>query len=477
MRDFFETFLNGVSYFYLFYLLLYTSYLFLSVVVGAWQLYQRERRNQIRNELKHDFYVPVSILVPAYNEEVTIVDSVKSLLNLDYRLYEVIVVDDGSKDNTANEMIAAFDMKKVKRPIHRRIPCKPIREVYETTVGKIKLTFILKENGGKGDALNVGINASQFPYFLCIDADSMLQKDSLEKIVQPILEDDTTVAIGGLIHVAQCVSLEKDGIMGYHLPLDPVISMQVVEYDRSFLASRILMDGFNGNLIISGAFGLFKKDVVVACGGYDTNTLGEDMELVVKLHVFCRNNGRPYSIKYEPNACCWSQAPGSIRDLMKQRRRWHLGLFQSMIKYYRIFANPQFGWVSMISYMYYLLFELLSPVIEMFGIATMILAVCVGMLNVTFMLEFLLLYGIYGAILTMTAFFQRIYTQNLKISINDIIRAVAVCFLESIFFRYLLSFVRMTAFIGYKKRKNQWGTIKRVKHNEVKYAGKEENNT
>lgn len=466
MIDFVDAFLRGVGVFFLLYLILYASYLFFSVAVGAGKLYQRDQMQRIRNELKHDYYVPVSILVPAYNEQVTIADSVRSLLRLQYRLYEVIVVDDGSRDHTAEELIQAFQLRKIHRPIHRRVDCKQAREVYETKVGPVRLTLICKDNGGKGDALNMGINAARFPYFLCIDADSMLQKDSLEKIVQPVLEDDGIVAVGGLIRVAQCVDMDDGAVNGYRLPLNPIIAMQVVEYDRSFLASRILMDQFNGNLIISGAFGLFRKDVVVAAGGYDTDTLGEDMELVVKLHVFCRNNQMKYSIRYEPNAVCWSQAPTSLRDLMKQRRRWHLGLFQSMTKYWQIFGNLHFGLVGILSYLYYLLFELLSPVIEVFGLLTMTVAACFGLLNVPFMLQFFLLYSVYGAILTMTAFFQRIYTQGLRISAGDTAKAVLMCLLEGLFFRYVLSFVRVTAFLGYKRRKREWGSIKRTKQGE-----------
>ncbi len=468
MNGWVEIFLRGVGTFFLLYLILYATYLFLSVLVGAWRLYQHDRMAQIRNELRHDYYVPISVLVPAYNEEVTIVDSVRSLMELNYRLYEIIVIDDGSKDETAARLIEAFSMRRVERPVHLRLKCRPLKAVYEAPGTKVKLTLVRKENGGKGDSLNMGINVSRYPYFLCMDADSLLQKDSLEKIAQPVLEDDCVVAVGGLIRVAQCVEMENGEVVGYHLPANPVTCMQVMEYDRSFLASRILMDQFNGNLIISRAFGLFKKETVVAAGGYDAGTLGEDMELVVKLHVYCRNNQQKYAIRYEPNAVCWSQAPTSLKDLMKQRRRWHLGLFQSMVLHRQIFANPRFWLVSWISYMYYLLFELLSPAIEVFGILTMVLAACFGFLNVPFMLRYFLFYAAYGAAMTVTAFFQRIYTQNLRITLLDAARALAMCFMESLFFRYVLSFVRVTSFIGYKRKKNQWGAIKRVKQQEWK---------
>lgn len=463
-----EVFLDIVAVFYIIYLILYASYLFLSVAMGAFRLYQRDRMLRIKNELKHEFYFPVSILVPAYNEEVTILDSINSLLTLDYKLYEVIVIDDGSTDRTSEILAEAFHMREVKRPIRRVVPCQESEKIYEAEAGRVHLTLIRKKNGGKGDSLNMGINASQYPYFICIDADSMLQKDSLERIVQPVMEDDNVVAVGGLIRVAQCIEMEDGRVTGYHLPWNLLSSMQVMEYDRSFLASRILMDGFNGNLIISGAFGLFKKDIVIAVGGYDSETLGEDMELVMKLHAFCRCNSISYSIRYEPNAVCWSQAPGSFADLGKQRRRWHLGLFQSMLKYRDMFMKKQFGLIGSVSFLYYLLFELLSPVIEVFGLFVTMLAAVVGYLNIPFMIGFYLLYALYGAILTITAFFQRIYTQKLTISKSDIVKAVAMCLIENIFFHFFLSFIRVTAFIGYRKRKLQWGQIKRERHSEIR---------
>lgn len=467
-------FLDIMAVFFLLYLLLYASYLFLSVTVGAWKLYHVERMRSIGNELKHEFYFPVSILVPAYNEEVTILDGVKSLLELDYNLYEIIVIDDGSKDNTSSVLIEYFHMHQVHRPIRKKLKCQPEEMVYEGEDTRVKLTLIRKKNGGKGDALNMGINASQYPYFVCIDADSMLQKDSLEKIVQPVMENDNVVAVGGLIRVAQCVELKEGNVYSYHLPLNPLTSMQVMEYDRSFLASRILLDSFNGNLIISGAFGLFRKDIVVAAGGYDKNTLGEDMELVVKLHAFCRNNKIKYSIRYEPDAVCWSQAPGTLGDLRKQRRRWHLGLYQCMMKYKGMFMNSRYGFIGTISYLYYFLYELFSPQIQLLGLGVTVLAGMTGLLNWPFMIKFYLLYAVYGSVLTITAFFQRIYTQNLKVNANDVVRACVMCFVENLFFRFFLDFTRITAFVGYKKRKHQWGEIQRMRHGEIKSTKKTE---
>ncbi len=229
------------------------------------------------------------------------------------------------------------------------------------------------------------------------------------------------------------------------------------------MASRIFLDKFNGNLIISGAFGLFRKDMAAAVKGYDTDTMGEDMELVVKLHSFCRINKISYSIRYVPDAICWSQCPSSIKDLKKQRRRWYLGLFQCLSKHRRMFLAPEFGVVGYVSYLYYLLYELLSPFIELFGLLTIILAYAVNLINVPFMVLFFMIYALYGAVLTITAFFARIYTQNIKLSFLDVVKSIYLCISESVFFRFIQAFTRMTAFIGYRKKKNVWGQIQRQK--------------
>ncbi len=468
MTDLLGVVFRVISVFFLIYLLIYATYLFLSVLVGAWRLYHLDKMRSIKNEIKHDYYFPVSVLVPAYNEQVTIVDTVENLLKLEYRLYEIIVIDDGSTDNTAALLIDHFRMRPVSRPIRELVKSKPAKEIYEAEDTKVRLTLIRKENGGKGDALNMGINVSSFPYYVCIDADSILQTDSLERIVQPVMEDEKIIAVGGLIRVAQCVAMDEGRVQSYHLPWNLLTCMQVMEYDRAFLASRILLDTFNGNLIVSGAFGLFRKDLVAAVGGYDSDILGEDMELIVKLHEHCRSNKVPYVIRYEPNAVCWSQAPSTLGDIGRQRRRWHLGLFQSLVRHKNMFFNFKYGSIGTVSFIYYVLYELLSPFVEAFGLLAVIAAALTGYLNVSLIVTFFLVYAVYGAVLSMTAFFQRIYTQNLKIGVPDIFKAVIVSLLENVFFRFILDYIRIVSFIGYRKKKQKWGEIKREKYEDFK---------
>lgn len=465
MFEILKVFLDWVGYFFIAYLIGYSTFLFLSVVVGSYELYKIHRREIMKNILPNDYFVPITIVVPAYNEEITVVETIKSLLSLEYHSYEIIVVDDGSKDDTSKKLIEAFDMRLVHRPIRRQIECQPEEFVYESRAQKVPLTLIRKRNGGKADSLNMGINASNFPYFICMDADSVLQYDSLRKITQPVLEQDNVVAVGGIVRISNDVELRNGRVEKYRMPRSILASMQVLEYDRSFLASRILFDKFNGSLIISGAFGLFKKDTVIAAGGYNHNTMGEDMELVVKLHEYCTMNNMDYSIKYASDAVCWTQAPEKLRDLCKQRKRWHLGLFQSMYTHRNMFSNPKYGAVSLISYLYFLIYELLSPFIEIFGVFTMALAWAIDLLNVRFMALFFLIYAVFSAILSLSAFFSRIYTTDMKISLRDSLKAVLLCFIELTCLRFVLAWVRSTAFIGYRKKKMQWGRIERKKIN------------
>ena len=460
-----KTILDWVNVFFVIYLIGYSTFLFLAVVIGSSELYKKRQQEKLKNTLLQDYFIPISIIVPAYNEEVTVVETVQSLLALEYKLYEIIVVDDGSKDTTSKKLIDAFNMQPIRRPIQRKIKCQREEFVYETTSQKVSVTLIRKKNGGKADSLNMGINACRYPYFICMDADSVLQYDSLSKIVRPVIETENVVAVGGVVRPCNGVELARGRVKDYHLPHNILACMQVLEYDRSFLASRILFDKFNGSLIISGAFGLFKKDVVIAAGGYDHSTMGEDMELVVKLHEYCVVNNLPYSIKYATDAICWSQAPERLRDLCKQRKRWHLGLFQSMWKHRIMLLNPKFGLVSFISYLYFLFYELLSPFIEVFGVISMFLALWVDLINVPFMLLFFLIYAIFGSVLTLTAFFARTQTIDLKISVQDAFKAIVLCFFEICALRFVMAFVRATAFIGYKKKKLNWGRIERKKIN------------
>ncbi len=459
-----KIFLYYVEYFFLIYLFLYSIYLFLSVTIGSSTLFTNRYKNKMENKIKHNYYVPISILVPAYNEEKTIIKSVESLFYLDYKLYEIIVINDGSTDKTLDTLIKKFNLKKVNYPVNQKLKTKKIKNIYENN-SKIRITVIDKENGGKADALNCGINIARFPYFATLDADSLLQRDSLEMLVRPILEDSRVIACGGFVKLANSVKLDKGEIVKYSLRNNVLVNMQILEYNRAFLASRIMLDKFNGNLIISGAFGVFKKDIALSVGGYETKTVGEDFEFVIKIHRFCLKNKIDYIIKYVPEAICWTQAPNNLKDLIKQRRRWYIGLFQTMVKHKEIAFNIKYKWLSIISYNYFLFFELLAPFIEVFGIVATVIAIMFNLLNLKFMILFFLIYALFGVILSLTTFLAQIHVLNLKISLLDVIKSSFVCAFEVTILRFILMFVRITSFIGYNKKKLIWNKFQREELN------------
>lgn len=462
MGDFIMRFIQFNAYFFIFFALVYTSFLFSSVVYGFWSLIKQQRLKNLGITLKHAYFFPVSIIVPAYNEEVTIISTIQSLLRLDYHQYEIIVVDDGSADDTSQNAIDKYQLKQVKRPVRLRLKNKKIVSIFEGYVQGVKVVLIQKENGGKGDALNAGINVSQFPYFVTIDADSMLQKDALKAVMQPVLRDDTTIAVGGLIRISQTAKMEDGMPIAITLPKNPIISIQAVEYERSFLASRILLNRFNNNLIISGAFGLFKKTAVVEVGGYNTETLGEDMDLVMRMILHFTKKKEKFRMAYEPSAVCWTQVPHRFSDLRKQRRRWYLGLYQSLAKYREIGLGVKRGTTFLFSYYFYLFFELLAPFIELMGLLNIILCLYLGLLNATYMIRLYLLYLLFSIIVTITAFILRVFVQNTPLKIQDVGRAIAVTIMETFAYRYILSWVRVTSFRGYRKKKDEWGKIERT---------------
>lgn len=449
-----RTLLTYVEIFFVLYLIGYSTFLFLSVLVGSDTLFTGIKKRQLHHMLHQDVELPISILVPAYNEEVTILQTVYSLLRLDYRLYEIIIINDGSQDATERILREEFGLQRVVRPIRRHLPCKEMQSLYEGK-GKngIPITLINKENGGKADSLNMGIHAAKYPYFVCMDADSVLQRDSLRKMIVPMLENRDVVAVGGMLRISNDSIFEEGKLVRFRMPKKFLPAFQVLEYERSFLASRIFLDKFNGNLIISGAFGLFQKEAVLQVGGYPLGSMGEDMELVVRLHSYYRANRLPYAIRYAHDAVCWTQAPERLDDLLRQRKRWHIGLLQSLRK------HP--GQLPRGSYFYYILYELLSPVIELGGLLATLLAYCFDLLNVNYMILFFCVYALFGASLTMISFMTRNFAGEVRVGLRDIGKAFLCCIPEVVCLRYLLAWTRLLSLLFYRGKQTKWGKIQR----------------
>lgn len=404
--------------------------------------------------------VPISILVPAFNEEQTIVENIKSLLTLNYVTYEIVVVNDGSEDNTLNAVIDAFALKKVSYPLRSKIQTKSVHGVYYNPEFP-RLRLVDKENGGKSDALNAGINISQYPYFASIDADSLLDSDALIRIAMSFMEYKYTIGVGGLVRVANGCKIENGKVVNVELPKSGLAKFQIVEYFRAFLVGRIGWSSLNSLLIISGAFGAFKKSAVLEVGGYTTGSIGEDMDLVLKLHRYMHEKKYKYRISFLPDPVCWTQAPENIRALYSQRRRWHIGLIDSLHRNADMFFRPRFGAVGMISMPYYFLFEMLAPVIEAIGLIVVPLSYFFGILSIEYFILFFIATTLFGVILSVGALAIEEYTFNKYVRLKDVFTLSLYSIIENFSYRQMTVFFRLFGVLRYKKYKQSWGSMKR----------------
>jgi len=463
-----ENIVDGINWLFMYYIFVYAVVFFLSTVYALIDLYEQKEQERHQNEyyIRNDKnLIPISVLVPAYNEEITICDCLKSLLDLDYSDYEIVVIDDGSKDNTSEVIIDTFKLEETARPIRYKLKTSEVISIHTRNFDNVRLTLIKKVNGGKADALNVGLNASRYPYVVALDADSMLlSEDSLRRISQPIMEDDRTIAVGGNIKIANQVVIENGKIVKSFIPKNFVVLMQMIEYARIFITTRVWFNRFNGNLIISGAFGLFKKDVIFDIGGYKNQSLGEDMMLVVKMHSLYRRNNREYKISYVPGAICWTQVPDTFKDLGTQRKRWHKGLMESLLAHRFIFLNPRFGWIGFFSYAYYLFYEMLSPIIELLGLITIVVSFATGFINISFLVTFFVVYIFYSVIISVASLLLDFYMMNYPYKFGYITTFIFISILEAFGYRQYNSILRIIATFGYFKKGHSWGRIERKEH-------------
>ncbi|MDR3594656.1 glycosyltransferase [Clostridium sp.] len=447
----------------LYYVLAINAVYFTQLILSAFSLYDYIKKMHYSDYKKYTAstnMIPISVLVPAYNEESTIVDNIKSLLALNYPSHEVIVINDGSKDDTFKKIFEAYNLKEISQPVRYLIKTKKIKGIYKN-IDIPKLTLVDKENGGKADALNVGINLSKYPVFTSIDADSMLESDSLVRVIRPFIEEKLTVAVGGIVRIVNGSKIKDGKVEAIGLPKNALAMFQIVEYLRAFLTGRMGWDALGCLLIISGAFGAFRKDVVVQVGGYSSNTIGEDMELVVKIHEYLRKNKSKYRIKFIPDPVCWTQAPEKIKDLRGQRRRWQIGLMDSLFRHKELLLNPRYGIIGMFGVPYFWIFEMLGPVIETLGYIFIPLSYILGLLNIKYFILFLVSSILYGIILSIGAILLEEYTFSKYPSIKQLLRLSWYGVLENFGYRQMTTFFKIDAIVRFKKFRNSWGKIKR----------------
>jgi cellulose synthase/poly-beta-1,6-N-acetylglucosamine synthase-like glycosyltransferase len=404
---------------------------------------------------------PISIIATAYNEETTIIESVRSLLSLEYPNYEVIVVNDGSTDRTLDKLVAFFHLQKSKRVFRKVVDHKPVKGIYASPAFP-KLVVVDKVNGRKADAMNAGLNVSRYPLFCAVDADSLLEKDALLKIVRPFLEDpEKTIAAGGIIRLSNGCTFKDGQINQVRMPRNILARFQVIEYFRAFLGGRIGLSMLKSLLIISGAFGLFRKDITLQCGGYRPATIGEDLDLIVRMRRHLHNMKMPFKVRFIPDPICWTEAPETLRSLSRQRNRWHRGLLDTIRHNKIMLFNPRYGVTGLFAMPFYFVFEMLGPLIELTGYLIFVACIILGEVNTPFALLFFLLAVILGTLLSLLAILIEEYSTHRYPRLRDILIITLFSLLENVIYRQWLAMVRVVAFFDFAKGKEEWGAMEK----------------
>jgi cellulose synthase/poly-beta-1,6-N-acetylglucosamine synthase-like glycosyltransferase len=403
---------------------------------------------------------PISLIVPAYNEEATIEHSLKALLLLNYPEYEVVVVNDGSTDKTLGAAIAAFDLVRADVKHERVLETQAVRGIYRS-LNHRELTVIDKANGGKADAINAGVNAAKHPLVCVIDADSLLEEHALTRAVLPFLEDPTTVAAGGIVRIANGCQVEDGRVVNVGLPSSHIACFQVTEYMRAFLAGRVAQSVMNGLLIISGAFGLFRRDALLAVGGFSTDTVGEDMEVIVRLHRHYRERREKYRIVFRPDPVCWTEVPERLDTLARQRNRWQRGTLQSLTRHRQMLFNPRYGVVGTCAMPFYVVFEALAPAVELGGLVITIAAMAMGSLDWQFARLLFLAAVVYGALVTVAAVILEEVSYRRYPRVTDLLRLALYGVLENFGYRQLTLWWRLRGTVDFLRGKAEWGAMAR----------------
>lgn len=383
----------------------------------------------------------ITIIAPAYNEALTIVENIRSLLSLQYVNYEVMVVNDGSKDDTLQRMIDAYDLVAVERAIDPDWDSKPIRGVYKSSQRSFaKLTVVDKENGGKSDALNTGIKLSESQYVGCIDVDCLLLPDALLHVVKSFFQRSRkrVIAVGGVIRVANSCKIGGGTLEEIRLPKSWLARFQLLEYTRSFLLGRMAWGRIDSLLIISGAFGFFDREIALAAGGYNTETVGEDMEIVFRMRRYMHDQKIPYTVEYIPDPLCWTEVPENLGNFINQRDRWARGNLETLYTHRDMFFNPRFGRLGMLSYPYWFFYEWLAPLLEFFGFLSLILFYYLGILNWSFFIAITLTVYAFSIMFSLYAIVWEVYSYNQYSKTRDILILMFCALVEPFTFHPLV---------------------------------------
>ena len=465
-----KNFTLAYNFFFIFYSFIINSIYLLLLVAALFYLVKQLRYwniHSLRFLFAPDLLPSISILAPAYNEELNITDNVKSLLNLHYPDVEVIVINDGSADRTLERLIEDFSLERSDKNFRASIRTEPIRGVY-TSPSYPNLTVVDKSNGGKADSLNAGINLAGKDFICTIDSDSLLEDDALLKIAyQSLLTDREPAAMGGNILPANGCKVRNGRLVSIQLGRKHLVRFQTIEYMRSFLAGRLGWSFFNSMVIISGAFGLFLRRRVIEIGGYLTprsrmhaSTVGEDMEMVVRLHRHLRKKRVPYRVFDAFNANCWTEVPETFKILHRQRDRWHRGLIESLLRHKHMLGNPRFGPVGLLAFPYFFLFELIGPFLELYGYVNIAISLSLGLINGPTALLLFTAVILYGMLISIASLLISEH-EVLYFSIRETFLIVLYGILENFGFRQIMSMIRVTAYVEFIFKEKSWGAMDR----------------
>jgi cellulose synthase/poly-beta-1,6-N-acetylglucosamine synthase-like glycosyltransferase len=432
-----------------------------------WHLADGDWRRRL---LGSDILPPISVLVPAYNEAATVVESVTSFLTLEYPRFEIVVVNDGSSDATFQALDRAFDLFPIPPAVRRQLNVPGIRGYYRSR-RFAKLVVVDKTNGGKADALNAGLNAARFPYVVAMDADTVLEPDALIRLARPFLLGEDIAAVGGTIRVANACTIAHGRVQRARVDRRILPGIQTVEYLRAFLFGRLGWNRLGGNLIISGAFGLFRREYLIAVGGYLAGSVTEDIDIVVRLHRYLRERGLRDRMPFVPDPVAWTEVPTTLRGLANQRERWHRGLIGTMLQHRGMLFNPRYGSIGLVATPFYVFGEMLAPVIELLGYVMLGVGLVTHAVDGRFALLFLAVAIGYGLLLSVWAVVLEEMTFRRYPERSDFLRLLLCAFLEPFGFRQLTVVFRLHGFWRHARGDQTWSAVPREGFNATASLG------
>lgn len=436
--------LDGVFVWYFVGLNAFYGALFVLAVWDTLKNWTLLSRLHLEGHFRDETFPPVSIVVPAHDEERHIVSTVRAQLELDYPEHEVVVVNDGSSDGTLDRLIEAFDLFEVPPAFPRRLETAPVRGYYRSRTDR-RVLVVDKENGGKADALNAGIDAARYPYCATVDADTIIERQALRRIVRPILTGRRVGGCGGTIRIGNDCVFRGSEVTESRVPRNPLAALQVPEYLRAFLFGRLGWNYLGGNLILSGAFAFFRRDLLREVGGFEPDSVTEDLEVVVGLHRRIREAGGDEELRFVPDPVGWTEVPETRQELGRQRERWQRGLILSLLRNARMFFNPRYGLVGTVVMPFYLLGEALAPVMEVAGYLVIGAGVAVGALDLRFAGLFLAVALGWQMMITLASVCVEELTYRQYPRLRDFLRMLLYAVLEPFGYRQLTVWWRLKA--------------------------------